>query len=140
MSLSSKYAVSLYENLAQWVGLSNKISQNFSLEDFRQLLGVQDEKYRLFGELNAHVIKPIIREINALAPFNVKVLPIKTGKRVTHIRVFWSKKTKNEIIDAWSELQRPRVGRKARISDQDVQVLEPSPSINRVTRKTPKTS
>ena len=137
MAFTSKYAVSLYENVAQWTGLSKKIYQDFSLEDFRLMLGAEDGKYPAFGALNKHVIKPVVMEINALAPFNVSILPIKTGKKVTQIRVGWWSKTKEEMHEAWEELHRSKVGRKARISKQVVTVFEPSPSESRLVRNDP---
>ena len=137
MAFTSKYAVSLYENVAQWTGLSKKVFQEFSLEDFREMLGVEEGKYPAFGALNKHVIKPVILEINALAPFNVSILPVKTGKRVTRIRVGWWSKTKEEMDEAWREVHRPKVGRKARIAGQAITVLDPSPSENRLIRNDP---
>ena len=138
MALSSKYGVSLYEHVAQWVGLTHKTSQRLSLEEFRTMLGVEDGKYKVFGTLNQAVIKPVIQEINALAPFNISLLPVKTGKKVTHIRLGWWLKDTSEIKDAWKELHGSKIGRKARIADQVSTVLEPSPSLNRTT-KSPKT-
>lgn len=137
MAFTSKYAVSLYENAAQWAGLTKKTYQDFSLDDFRSMLGVEEGKYPAFGALNKHVIKPVVLEINALAPFNVSILPIKTGKRVTTIRVGWWSKTKEEMSEAWKEVHRPKVGRKARISQQVTTVLEPTPSANRLARNDP---
>jgi|TARA_B100002003_G_scaffold205199_1_gene198485 hypothetical protein len=137
MAFTSKYAVSLYENVAQWTGLSKKVFQEFSLDEFREMLGVEDGKYPAFGALNKHVLKPVVLELNALAPFNVSILPVKTGKRVTKIRVGWWPKTKEEIDEAWREVHRPKIGRKARISGQTVAVLDPSPSENRLIRNDP---
>ncbi|MEL6120180.1 MAG: replication initiation protein [Pseudomonadota bacterium] len=137
MAFTSKYAVSLYENSAQWSGLSKKVYQDFSLEEFREMIGVEDGKYPAFGALNKHVIKPAILEINAMAPFNLSVLPTKTGKKVTGVRVGWWSKTKEEMNEAWREVQRPKIGRKARISGQASTVADPMPSINRQIRNDP---
>ena len=134
MAFTSKYAVSLYENGAQWSGLSRKQYQDHSLEEFRAMLGVEDNKYPAFGALNKHVIKPAILEINALAPFNISVLPIKSGKRVTTIRIGWWSKSKPELDEAWKEVRRSKVGRKARISGRSEAVLPPSSSISRILR------
>lgn len=137
MAFTSKYAVSLYENAAQWAGLSKKLMQDFTLDEFRELLGVEEGKYPAFGALNKHVIKPAVTEINALAPFNVTILPVKKGKKVTQIKVSWWSKSKEEMDEAWREVRRPKVGRKARISNQAVSVLKPSPSENRLVRNDP---
>jgi len=69
--------------------------------------------------------------------FGGRSLPIKTGKRVTRIRVGWWSKTKDEMNEAWKEVHRPKVGRKARISNQAVTVFEPTPSENRLVRNDP---
>lgn len=116
MAFSSKYAVSLYENACQWSNLSHKVFQELSLKDLRLMLGVEDGRYAAFGALNKHVIKPALAEINALAPFNIDVVAVKTGKRVTSVRIGWWRKDEDELRAAWAEAQRPKVGRRARIS------------------------
>ena len=135
MALSSKYSVSLYENVAQWCGLTRKTFQDMTLDEFRALLGIEPGKYPAFGALNKHVIKPVTLEINALAPFSITILPVKTGKKVTHIRIGWWSKSKEEINQAWREVSRSKVGRKARISDQSVYVIDPHHSQNRMVRE-----
>jgi len=135
MAFSSKYSVSLYEHISQWTGLTRKSFQDLSLNEFRELLGVEKGKYAAFGALNKHVVKQTVMEINALAPFSVTILPVKTGKKVTHIRIGWWQKEKEEVEAAWREVHRSKVGRKARISGQVVTVTEPYPSESRIARK-----
>jgi plasmid replication initiation protein len=135
-ALSSKYAISLYENIQQFTGLSHKTITEFSLEEFRDLLGVPPHKYKDFGSLNKYVIKPAVEEINALAPFNINLLPIKQGKKVVSITVGWYSKTDSELKAAWREIQRPKTGRRARIKGtaEDL-VFEPVPSKARLQRR-----
>lgn len=135
MAFSSKYSVSLYEHVAQWTGLTRKTFQDLTLQEFRELMGVEDRKYSAFGALNKHVIKHVVMELNALAGFSVTIVPIKTGKKVTHIRIGWWQKNKEELDAAWREVHRSKVGRKARISGQAVTVAEPHGSQNRIVRK-----
>lgn len=134
MAFSFKYSISLYEHVCQWVGLSQMHGRTFTLEDFRLVLGVTTGKYKQFGQLNQQVIKPVIAELNALAPFNVSVQPVKTGKSVTHIRLSWWDKTIQERKEAFAEVNRSKIGRRARIQDKVEYVLSPSPSIHRLTR------
>ena len=134
MAFTSKYAVSLYENSAQWIGLSRKNFQELSLEEFRALLGVEEGKYPAFGALNKHVIKPSVGEINALAPFNITVLPTKSGKKVTRIRIGWWLKSRDELDAAWREVHQPKIGRRARISGQTDTVHAPLPGQSRLIR------
>lgn len=135
MAFSSKYSVSLYEHVAQWTGLTRKTYQDLTLREFRELIGVEEGKYGAFGALNKHVIKHVVMELNALAAFSVTILPIKTGKKVTHIRIGWWQKEKDEMEAAWREVHRSKVGRKARISGTAMTVTNPYPSSNRLARK-----
>ena len=125
MAFTSKYAVSLYENASQWAGLGRKTFHDLSLDEFRAMLGVEAGKYGAFGALNKHVLKPVLMEINALAPFNMSVVPVKEGKKVTRLRVSWWTKNRHEMDAAFRELHRPKVGRRARISGQAEQ--DPGP-------------
>lgn len=116
MAFTSKYTVSLYENACQWSGLAYKSAEEFTVEELRVLLGVEDKKYKRWPELRNHVLDHSVKEINALAPFNISVVPIKTGRAVTHVRVGWHTKSTEELKLAFAEANRPKVGRKARIA------------------------
>jgi len=147
MAFSSKYAVSLYENVSQMTGLELKQFQSFSLDEFRDMLGVQPGRYKTFGELNKHVVQPAVTEVNALAPFTVSVLPVKQGKRVVSVNVGWMRKDATALREAFQESERPRFGRKARIAGtvEQLVVLPPVSSVSRLirsdrNRRSPKTS
>lgn len=129
MAFTTKYVVSLYENIAQLVALKYKTDEEYELADFRDLLGIGSEKYPRFGELNKHVIKPAVAEINALASFSIGIVPIKEGKRVTKIKVSWFAKDNAALREAYAEVGRTKIGRRARISDKVEAVLEPLPSM-----------
>lgn len=135
MAFTSKYAVSLYENVAQLVNLDKKFSHIYTLDEFRDLLGVQPGRYKTFGELNKHVIKPALDEINGLAGFSMNILPVKQGKRVAEIHIGWWQKDASALKEAWEEIQRTRVGRRARISGTVESVSEPLPSTERLMRE-----
>lgn len=135
MAFTSKYAVSLYENASQWAGLGRKTYHDLSLDEFRAMLGVEAGKYGAFGALNKHVLKPVLMEINALAPFNMSVLPVKEGKKVARLRVSWWNKNRDEMDAAFRELHQPKVGRRARISGQAEWVQDALPSENRLLRQ-----
>lgn len=135
MAFSTKYTISLYEHLSQWIGLHQKTSHTFTVSEFREILGVESHKYEKFGDFNHHVIKPIVRETNALAPFNVVIVPRKTGKKVTDICLSWWSKSTEERKAAFDEIQRSRVGRKARISGQVEMVFPAMPGDKRLQRR-----
>lgn len=118
MAFSSKYSVPLYEHICQWQGLKYKNYQDFSLDEFRQILGVEDGKYGAFGAFNKHVVKPVLMEINGLAPFNVTITFMKTGRAVTHVRVGWFQKDPDALKEAYAESRRHRAGRKERLEQR----------------------
>lgn len=135
MAFSSKYAVSLYENCAQWLNLQHKMIQDLDIQELREMMGVEDGKYQSFGDLNIHVLKPAMMEINALAPFNVSVLPTKTGRRVTGVKIGWFAKSNEELSNAWQEAQRSKIGRKARLAGKVDRVMSPSRSAGAIARE-----
>jgi hypothetical protein len=135
MAFTSKYAVSLYENIAQLSNLTHKTSEDYSLEEFRNLLGVPPGKYKSFGELNKHVVKPAVAEVNALAAFGISILPIKLGKKVKDLKVGWWSKDAQSLGASWEELQRTKLGRRARVAGLTERVIDPKSSLERYERK-----
>ena len=109
-AFSSKYALALYEAVSRRVRLKHVVMEAFTLEDFRELLGVEDGKLATFGNLNQYAIKPALLEINALAYFTVTVAPTKTGRRVTGVIIGWGMKDIDARKQAYAELQRPKAG------------------------------
>jgi hypothetical protein len=134
MAFTSRYSVSLYENMAQFANLNYKNNAEYSLSEFRQLMGVPPEKYKSFGEFNKHVLKPAVGEINILAAFGISVIPVKEGKKVTSIKIGWWKKSEAELREAYAEAERPKIGRRARIDGTVEYVVDASPSQDRLRR------
>jgi plasmid replication initiation protein len=134
MAFMSKYSVSLYENIAQMVNLERKQFHDYSIAEFRDLMGVLDGQYKTFGEFNKHVLKPAVMEINALASFTIGVLPIKEGKRVVRLKVNWMHKDADALQAAIREIESTKVGRKARIAGTVETIAPPIQSIERLMR------
>lgn len=126
MAFSTKYSLALYEAVARRARLKHKFSEKFTLEEFRDLLGVPKGKLSTFGNLNKYAIKPAVTEINALATFGVQIMPTKTGRKVTGCLVGWWLKDEEELRNAFTELQRHRAGRKARIEGTVEDIMESS--------------
>lgn len=124
-SFTSKYALALYEAVARRVRLKHVFTERFPLDDFRELLGVEQDKLTTYGNLNQYAIKPAVLEVNALSDFTVTVLPEKTGRRVAGVIIGWGAKDIEGRKAAYAELQRPRVGRKARITGTVEEMLPP---------------
>ena len=83
----SKYAVALYENLSRYApnrGFKGG-SPKWSIEEFRIIMGVGDS-YPQFKFLKTRVINPALKEINDLSDFIVVFEPIKSGRKITHVK------------------------------------------------------
>lgn len=131
-AFSSKYALALYELIALRVNLTHRWQEEFSLEDFRALLGVPDDKLTRAPNLLKWAIQPASEEVNALADFGVKIAPIRRGgsKRgvLEGFRVTWWRKDIPGLKEAFAELRRPKVGRRARIRGTVERIDEDAPS------------
>lgn len=123
-AFTTKYGLALYEALARRVRLKSKFFEDFELAAFRELLGVPVDKLTTFSNLKLRAITPAVDEINAIASFGCKVEPLKSGRKVTQIRVYWWRKDIDALKEAYAELQRPKVGRKARMSGEIDQIID----------------
>lgn len=117
-AFSTKYALALYEALCLRRNLS-RCEQDFTVEEFREVLGIAPDKLKGFPQLKQSALSPAVEEINALSDFNVEVEPIRQGgqQRGTLIgfRVRWETKEPDAWNEVLTELMRSKVGRKARI-------------------------
>lgn len=124
-AFSTKYALALYEAVARRVRLSHVFYEEMRLDPLRELLGVPEGKLGTFGNLNQYAIKPAVAEVNALATFSVQIQPVKQGRKVVAVKLFWHQKSEDELKEAYAELHRPRVGRSARLKGEVDEVVEP---------------
>jgi hypothetical protein len=117
-AFTSKYALALYEAVCLRGNLRVN-EQNFSVDDFRTLLGVEPGKLMEARSLKQWVIGPAVTEVNALSDFNVEIEMLREGGpsrgKVTGFRLWWEKKSQEEWRAVLDELNRPKVGRRARI-------------------------
>ena len=117
-AFSTKYALALYEALCLRRNLT-RTDEVFSVEDFREALGVGAEKLKAFPQLKQSAIAPAMKEINALSDFNVEVEPIREGGKtrgtLTGFRVRWELKEQEDWMKVLKELENSKVGRKERI-------------------------
>lgn len=114
-AFTSKYALALYEIGEKRRNMQFRWTETFELNELRELLGVDRGELITFGNLNAWCLKPAAREVNGLADFGVAFRPVKTGRKVTAIQLAWWRKNEDEVRMAFAEVQRHRVGRRARL-------------------------
>ena len=113
-ALSSKYSVLLFQHIASLVNLSQIASKTFTLSELRAVLGIAEGKIKRFSDLNRDAIKPAITEINQTSRLILTTKSNKVGRSVVSVTISWEEKDFGERRDAKRELDRPKVGRKAR--------------------------
>lgn len=69
--LSSIHSIRMYELVVMWIN-QFQYSKEFSLEEFKHVMSVQD-KYKQFGQLKARVIETAINDINENTGYRVSV-------------------------------------------------------------------
>lgn len=111
---SSRYALALYEHVSKRVNLRGRWSEDYTVEQFRSILDVQPNQLKAFGNFKQRAITPALEEVNLWAPFNVSVAYKKTGQRVTDVSIHWMWKDKDQRKAVYAELEKSKVGRKAR--------------------------
>jgi len=113
LSFESRYSLALYLWLSLRANL-RKTAEDVSLDDLRALLGVPSGKLDNWQHLKSRALEPALAEVNQLAGFHAQYAPLKQGRRVAGVRIAWGLKDRAELVKAARELDRPRVGRKAR--------------------------
>ena len=91
--LKSKYAIALYELLKDYKEIKELIIE---ITKIRELLGIEREKYQIFGMLRKRVIEKAVNEINASEKidFKVEYELKKSGRKYSHIKFLIKKKAK----------------------------------------------
>ena len=111
--LGSKYSVLLFQHIASLQNLKHVTSKRFTVPDLRAMFGMSDGKFSRFADLNKHIIKPVIAEINSdITRLHLTVTYHKVGRTVAEVEIAWE--VKADLTKVKDEQERPKVGRKAR--------------------------
>jgi|TARA_R100000935_G_scaffold13920_2_gene28002 hypothetical protein len=113
-ALSSKYSILLFQYVSSLVNLNYVTSKTFTVSELRAVMGVPEGKLTRFANFNARAIHPAIAEINQTSRLTLTVTPRKSGRTVTGITIAWAEKEPERKRDTKRELDRPKIGRKAR--------------------------
>jgi len=111
-ALRSKYSIQLYQHISSLTGLKHTNKQRFLVSELRAILGVRDGKLARFADLNKYALKVAIAEINQLSSFNLSTRTIMDGRYIAAVEIMWE--MKSDPTETKRELNRPKVGRKAR--------------------------
>jgi plasmid replication initiation protein len=112
-ALRSKYSIRLYEMTERRIGLL-KQHEEFTIAEFRALLGVPDGKLDRYADFNKHYLKPALDEVNHITDFIVDVMAVKKGRAVEKLVLSWFRKSPAEMRRAYNEREKSRVGRQVR--------------------------
>lgn len=117
-AFTSKYSLALYEALCLRANRRADY-EDFSVEEFRQLLGVEPGKLTTYSNFRKKCLAIAEFEINGLSDFNVEIIPMRDGGlergKLKGFSLHWSKKAPDEWRAVMNELDRSKVGRKARL-------------------------
>ena len=115
-AFNSKYALALYEHVSRRINLRHKYHEEYTVDELREILDVQPGQLKAFGNLKQRAIVPALDEVNLWAPFKVSIAYRKTGQRVTNVTLHWFWKDHDGRRVAREELEKTKIGRKARLS------------------------
>jgi hypothetical protein len=115
-AMTSKYAIALYE-MIQLRANMDRCVESFSLERFRDLLGVPPGTYDRGNNFDRFVIQPAKLEVNGLSDMGVDLTLVRRSKfaPIVSISVSWWKKEGDEFRAALRERNQSKVGRMARL-------------------------
>lgn len=117
-ALASKYALTLYEMVQNRGNLRWRSSEKFSLEDMPGVLGVPKGKLTSWSNLKQRAIDPAVEVVSAPSDYVVEVAPIKTGRRVTHVKLRGWRKHAGGEAEVERELQFSKVWCAARVAEK----------------------
>jgi len=113
-ALSSKYSILLFQHVASLVNLDHIASKTFTVPELRAVLGVPDGTLDRFADFNRRALTPAIAEINQTSRLTLTATPRKIGRTVASVTIAWEEKPHEAKQETRRELDRPKVGRKAR--------------------------
>ena len=122
-AMSSKYAMALYE-MVQLRGNLDRCIERFPIERFRELVGVPPGTYERGNDLLRYVVNPAVIEVNGLSEFGIRLDIERAHLRapISAVSLAWWRKEGDDYRATFQERQRSKVGRKARLRGEVVEV------------------
>ena len=72
-AFKSKYALALYEHVSRRINLKGRYLEEYTINQFREVLDVQPGQLEAFGNLKQRAIVPALNEVNFWAPFRLSL-------------------------------------------------------------------
>jgi len=99
--LKSSYAVILYEFLRDY--LTSPSIPVISIKQFKDLMGVSEDEYKIFPNFKMRVLERAVNEINKKTDIACKYELVKEQNKYTQIRFMASKKESQETLNLFDE-------------------------------------
>jgi hypothetical protein len=124
-AMTSKYAIALYEMICLRRNKDNCVDV-FTVEQFRELLGVPPGSYERGDDFKRKVIEPALLEVNGLSDMQVQIELRRRHARapIREVAVAWGKPAPEQLRAAIKERNRHKAGRMARLREK-VEKVEP---------------
>ena len=108
---SDRHALILWEVCFDYFDTARSYGETpfIPLEKFRELMGVADNKYPAFKTLNQYVVKPAVKEINALTNFFVEVQQKRDGRKVAFLKFKISRLREISSVESTQESPFPDI-------------------------------
>lgn len=113
-ALTSKYAILLFQHIASLAKMEHVSAKTFTIPELRDLLGVPAGKLDRFSNLSQKALKPAIAEINQISRLDLTATPKKIGRTIASVEISWAMKGDEAKSEVAREIDRPKIGRKAR--------------------------
>lgn len=118
-SMTSKYAMALYELIQLRAGMDRCVEQ-FTIDRFRDLLGVPPGKLTRGPDFERRVVEPALVEVNGLSDMGVSIQLQRRHPRapVAGVTLGWWRKEGDAFRSAIRERNRSKIGRITRLKEQ----------------------
>ncbi|MFW9880320.1 MAG: RepB family plasmid replication initiator protein [Candidatus Thorarchaeota archaeon] len=95
----SKHSLALYELFVDYYNYKKEYGTTpfINVDEFRKLLGLKDNEYKVFGDLNKWVIKKAVKEINLKTDLFVTVHYKRENRKITALKFSIEKNNDNAI-------------------------------------------
>lgn len=97
----SKYSIRLYEIVIKW--LDNKKTQKYSLDEFREKMGISNE-YKQMSDFKINVLDKAVNEINAYSDITIKYEQFKKGREISAFQFKIAPKKAPNAVDQTGDL------------------------------------
>jgi len=126
-SIRSTYSIALYEQIAQRKEFG---IWRVSAKDFRELMGVEKNKYKLTRDFHDFVLYPAVQGINEVIPIDLRVKKIKQGRSIVAYEFTWdTEKFEHEISQLYKHTSNTSIIQPVIVQSTPQSEIQPEQSV-----------